>query len=135
MLYHCPLNTNICLYPNDKNIIAACKFFSPALLVFHRSLSDSNNSITVLRIFADFSCAVVWMVLISSSPSLFSRFSGTLPRAPTYTLWSRKTAKSTDKFSSYVKQFFFLWIIILIDIFLNLLSWFFLLPLTQVISM
>ena len=59
-------------------------------MVFHWSLSDSKSpqvSRTFLGILADCSSAVVWMVsilpLISRSSSLFSKFIGTVPCAPT----------------------------------------------------
>ena len=56
-----------------------CEFFTPTLVVFHKSLSDSKSPQalrTLLRILVDFNSTAVWIVTILYlifSLSLFSR--------------------------------------------------------------
>ena len=110
-----------CLMVSTSNIpkyyychFTAGEFFTPALRVFHWSLKDSKSPQifrTLLIIQADFSSAVVWMVLIlplnSSSSCLLSKFLGIVPTVLNFMLHSFFKSQWRSRYLSIFFFFFF----------------------------
>ena len=101
------------LLPFRRIILTVRKFFITVLTGVLSLESDSNApqiSWTLLNVMADFCCTTIWMVsilpLIFSSPSLFSRFLGNVPRAPT-TIVNIVAFKFHNFFSSLTKCKYF----------------------------